>query len=230
MSAKSLWNWITNRAAAGTPANNSLFPFAPQPGTSLVSEAKHCTAADIVAAGGGAADIGIRKVSATLLNADIIALPTTPFQILAGVANSYIVPLMSFWEINTTAGVYTNIDADGFMGLGADGSASGTQDFENVSTITGAIGLTAFLGNMGNKWITPLPAPFGTMWGLADAVTRIVISSWTNEGAPYLFSDWKGQPWRVECNNGGSGNFTGGNVANRMAVTFYYAILAAVLP
>src|SRR5690349_12609732 len=62
--------------------------------------------------------IGFKLATVHLANSDVLALPTTPFTLVRGVANSFIVPLMSFWESDFSAGDYTNIQDNGKLGIG----------------------------------------------------------------------------------------------------------------
>jgi hypothetical protein len=229
MSAKSFWNWVTNRMAAGTPDNASLFGFAPQPGTRLVTQAKSCTAAQIINAGGGGLDVGLRRSPIlNLNNAQIIALPTVSQTLVAGVPNQWILPLVTILQWDFTAAPYTGANATfSILGPNFVGHANGFQGsvaILNQSNVNNA-SLTDFLaGSTVGAGVLLLSSPPLEWQGHIDLVTGFVQFGGVQLSASEAFDTptLPGADWVLEFNNNGSGNLGGGDAANRLSAQMWY--------
>jgi len=143
------------------------------------------------------------KRTVVLTDAQIKALPTTSVQIVPqpGVGK-LILPIMSYMILDAIAGAYTNIHANGTTNPKfIDGGALHSGAFENHSS--------NFLGdNDPNRpKVTLMP------YAPSEADTSY----------EYAYSENK--EIGVKADNLASGNFTGGNAANTLAVTVIYAVM-----
>lgn len=170
------------------------------------------TAAGILLSGAPAGWLLYNRVVFT--NAQVLALPTTPLTVLPTVAGSLIVPLKIMAQWNTIAGIYTNIDAAGYLAFEVN-SITFSDFLGNDATTTPALtDLTTALGTASNP-----------PWSF-DAFRSTVDPASAGWGAgPEEVSAAAG-PLQLFCNNGGSGNLTGGNAANSLTVDVWYVLRA----
>lgn len=137
----------------------------------------------------------------TLTDAQIKALPTTPFELVAnpGAGKTVILLQSVFGRLNDTAGVYTNADnsASSFLLVtqGSDWSGDASLTFTNLSDFVA--GLTA-------GQLIPLPSFNNAGVGINAAIDKGLF---------------------VYADNNGLGNLTGGNAANTLIVTVLYVII-----
>ncbi len=156
----------------------------------------------------------------TLTNAQIKALPTTPITLVTAPASGLRVRVFSVsLHANTAAGAYTNINATyaalAVYYLGTFGQWAAVGVVDDV-TFTGANKLTGLLGSANNQ-ITDLPPYVDTpsdgavnvLWTLANVQTVTAMN---------------GIALAIAIDNNGSGALTGGNAANTLTVTVYYAL------
>ncbi len=132
-----------------------------------------------------------------LINADIIALPTTPFEIVPALSGKIINFLSAVSLYSFQAGAYTNFDNGGnnlvFL--------SGAQIISNSSEATGDGDDVTIFSSLRTSLIT------GKYVG-AKVVTADIIS----------------QPLNLFYENNGAGNLGGGNILNRLKVKVYYTV------
>lgn len=177
----------------------------------------------VQAPGGGSMPVQVATL--TLADADILALPTTPLEIIpAPGAGKVLVPSSAFAWCDTTAGVYTNIDPLAQLGFGwdsgpggIDGSGGPLAYLSEAEGSDGSVsGLLAFTGvafctfgpngdpNMSNGDSSTLGEQFlGFLNGAASPNQGLVIVA----------------------GNQLAGDFTGGDPANRLIVSVTYSVL-----
>jgi hypothetical protein len=128
--------------------------------------------------------------SVTLNDAQIKALPTTPFEVVPALgAGIMIYPMHCLFALNSVAD-YTNIDTEADMGIVAAVSGVGMMDrLIETSPLNQVSGL---LANGGNS--------LGFTAG--------------NTGSFVLFTEYINRAQMLTLINGALGNLTGGNVAN----------------
>lgn len=154
----------------------------------------------------------IRTSSLSLTNAQILASPTTEYEVIpalgAGFAPNY---LWSVWKIDPSGGDYTDIDSGAYAVIGTTGEAIALSSyFPNDSGLS----LTCMNDWLtGGKHLATIPAYLtsGDSWGLI-APGNVGLASLENTSIKLIVV------------NGGSGNFTGGNAANTWTLTTYYTI------
>jgi hypothetical protein len=144
---------------------------------------------------------------ATLTDAQIRALPTTPVTIIPGTPGYLILPFLAVLELNATAGAYTNVSA---------GPAN------QIFTITGT------RRNQAGRLDDCLAGPSQktTILPLAGALDAVPPTVTQPIRAAQLAADAAGQPLQIAASNTG-GNLTGGNAANTLRVTVYYLLQPA---
>lgn len=164
--------------------------------------------------------MSVQVATASLTHADILALPTTAFQVAPGAgAGTYIFPLLAYLSLTSVGNGYTNINPNASLGL----EAVGFPD-------EGAF-LTALLENSGgNGTVSALLFPGAPSTSYASLGPNI-----TNQGTPDvqlvgntnfgLAAD--NAPLLLAATNGGS-DFTGGNSADTLAVYVVYAVAPVV--
>lgn len=153
---------------------------------------------------------GVVRVGGAILNdAQIKALPTTPFEVVPAPGPGYFsLPLSANLHLEWVAD-YTNIDGSAFLFID---DAPGDQFITNLSEAVSSASLSGLLANgeNSNAILPPLPLiDTGALFGLSG----------------FPDTDLLNQALRIHVNNGASGNFTGGNVNNVLRVTVLYSII-----
>jgi hypothetical protein len=173
--------------------------------------------------GGGSAAIaattGLPRTVVTLANADVLALPTTPFPLVAAQgAGTRIIPVCVVLESTFAAGAYTNVKTDGSLWAGVPtgfGEYS-TNFIVNDSNVSDThTDLTTFLSAQ-NSLVMLVPfanADVTDGWGNLAAVDAVTSAS-------------QNVIFHLATDNGGLGNYTGGNAANTLKVTTFYVVAA----
>jgi hypothetical protein len=141
----------------------------------------------------------------TLTDADIKALPTTPFEIVAAVAGKIILPLFLVLQVDTSAGAYTNITAGVGQFIRGIVGTDMTARALNSGTLGAAAQVLANLPSIQEADATP-PTVNRFYAVLKDpaALTNVALELKSDNAA---------------------GNFTGGNAANTMKVRAYYQLV-----
>lgn len=216
---KSLWGLITGATHNAAPLTTARVPLASQPGTPFQTQIEYATIAEVLAGGGAALDIGLRRASVSWTNAEIIAL--TNKTIAAGIPNKLIQPVAGVLFTDFALGGYTNIAANATVSIGAAGAILSMAFFNNAASNT--TGVTDLL-SPGAKDIWPIQGPWFYLHGAADLISGNVLARPTPfDGG----DDWNpiGADLKLFFFNGGSGPFTGGNVANSMRLEMLYWIV-----
>ncbi len=145
---------------------------------------------------------GIPRVVMDLTDADILALPTTPFEILPAAAAGFRKKVIAMSvRFNTLAGAYMNLNPVAVFGLASPDMVSGWWSVNPLDATTDLLGL---LGTTRDN-IVDFGCPLlyaGGYPSAADTSDAINLS----------------------IDNSGSGDLTGGNAANSLRVTVYYVI------
>lgn len=157
--------------------------------------------------GGGGASV-LSQATATLTNAQVLALPTTPVQLVAAPgANKTLVPIHAVFALRWTAN-YANFAASGFLGVDI---ASDAGVF--MALLDQAIGQVANLLAAGSDF-EALTGPAAPVAGNVDiAALGDTLAAISNKALT------------VQADNGASGNYTGGNAANTLQVSALYYTL-----
>ncbi len=159
-----------------------------------------------------------------LNNAQIKALPTTGVTVVDAPSSSNVrVKLLAAsYRFTTTAGAYTNINttyADVSLLCGGDFIAYGPV---NDSTTTPALTyVTSLLGGTG-AILYNLPVPYVVSTPVTGSQGYVL-----SPGLPTVASQG-GAAVTIKMDNNGSGALTGGNAANTLTVTCYYALESVV--
>ena len=152
----------------------------------------------------------------TLNNADIKALPTTGITVVAAPAAGFAIsPLMATLYSKTSAGAYTNINAAAELSVRFSAPGQGLGYIVNDAAIANgsATLLSDLLGTVTNKRSTLIPEQTtenADNWGPLPFVIDV--------------AEFNGIALKIKIDNQGSGNLTGGNVANTLKVIVYYTI------
>lgn len=162
----------------------------------------------------------LNKITRTLTDAQIKALPTTGITIhVAPGAGFRIKPVAISLVGKFTAGAYTNVNAtysDIHIEVGTEYIIFCVA---NDSSTTPAISqMTDFMGAV-NRVVDPpitdivsVPVAGGAGYILPNSETAAGVST----------TVWDDVAISIKAENNGSGNFTGGNAANTLKVTFYF--------
>lgn len=156
--------------------------------------------------GGGSSPLTLS--STTLTNAQTLALPTTPVQLIASPgAGKAIIPVYAYLHTHWVAD-YTNIQATAHMAVGASSTILEALD----ETVSSAV--SALLAGGG---------PDGTWAVMAAQVQNATVPGPVIYGvANYYDSDLAAQAIQISASNAASGNFTGGDAGNTLTVGVLY--------
>lgn len=160
-------------------------------------------------AGGGSSSY-VLKSSVTLTDADIKALPTTQFEIVAAPGiGKMIMPLRTFSVGDFRGGGYTNLGNTAGMvvrvvlGSGTSVTASNQEGW--------------IFGDNTDVW-TFFNDP--TYW-----LDTVPVNNQTLSDGGYSLSDLENQPLKLRLDTEFGTDFTGGNAANTLKITAYYVVV-----
>lgn len=151
----------------------------------------------------------------TLTDAQIKALPTTPFDLLPAPGAGKIIQFLGAvlnWDF--AAGQYTNRNADCVLLAALNGWAgTAASNFSNLEefNVGGRVSLMQFLSAFN---FNQSSGPWTNYAHWTDNTS--------NPSSAYINT-----PLQLMVDNAGSGNFTGGNAANSLKVTVTYQIIDA---
>lgn len=153
-------------------------------------------------------NIDVDTVEVTLTNAQFKALPTTGIQLLAAPsAGRCNIPLLAVLNTDFSAAAYTNINAAAAIDILANATAFVFNRLKNNATDS-LTAVTTLLG--ATKTITAL-GPY----------TQASSNAKETYGLPQTRTNMAAA-WTIKANNGGSGDFTGGDSANSCKVRIWY--------
>lgn len=158
-----------------------------------------------------AGTLNIAAVSLT--NAQVKALPTTPFILVASPGvNKRVVLLHADVVASFAAAAYTNINAAAYANITQGGNLASSYLANDAGPTPALTHFSDVFGAAAIQLVTFLPwqdtSEAASQWGLLASVANVTSA----------------QNLVLEINNSGSGDLTGGNAANTMTVTVTYYI------
>ncbi len=213
---KSLGRYIFN-ALNATPLTSALIPFVPANWV-LGDNIQHTTVANLLSGGGGALDIGLRLSSQKVLNADVITLPTIDVTLVAGIANTILLPVVAFLHLNWVAD-YNAINAAAVLNICWDSAVGGGFNCMSqlVETTAGEISQLFAAGKSAT----------GTVASSLLGVTGVTFTD--IDGQVFSEPGVVGKPITCAVNNAAPVNFGAGNVGNSLQISLLY-IAIPILP
>lgn len=154
------------------------------------------------------------SATVTLTDAQIKALPTTPIEILPAVAGKANIIFFVLMALDTTGGPYSNVDPTNNLYCVND--INGNYDVVTNSAIT-----PFGLDRADDHQICILNAVYGAALAGDFAGFIIPIIAINN------IANWANKPTYLVASNGALNNYTGGNAANTLKVTTFYATVDA---
>jgi hypothetical protein len=160
----------------------------------------------------------------TLTDAQIKALPTTPVTLVSAPASGSRIKVMGgSASLNTTAGAYTNINTV-YCAVQIDNPSgdwmAGPLAVNDSSMTTPLTNVTSWFGGAAHL-VIDIPCP---AMKPIDAGAVSGHSEWIQPFGASVSSHVDATAVRISVDNGGSGVWTGGNSANSLIVTLYYAV------
>lgn len=156
---------------------------------------------------------GVQSRTKSLTDAQVKALPTTAIDLVpAQGSGTRIYPVQVLLDASFAAGAYTNVNATSSCAVAPVSAEYTTNAIVNSAAAT-VTKLDSFLGAAHSlAQLVPF-AHANVAQDLGNYAEVTTISAASQNVALQL-----------SCNNGGSGNFTGGNAANTLGVTVYYVV------
>jgi hypothetical protein len=164
-------------------------------------------------AGGGGGGGVLSVASVKLTNAQVLALPTTPVQLVAAPgAGKVLIPFLAVFYLDWTAD-YTNIDAHAVLKVGY--SPTGSLTFLVAFVEIANSGVSGVLAEGASNYAVLGPT------AIANGASSFVVAVSGSNDEP-------GQTnvaLLLAATNALAGNFTGGDPANTLQVSVYYNTL-----
>jgi hypothetical protein len=213
ISNRSVKNYNAPDPVTGLPRNDQYLDFTDENGT-VIATLNVPASSDPTFAVDGSNIQTVYSATVTLTDADIKALPTTPFVIIppteildySGLPTQLVWPFVSFSLVTSHAADYTNVNVGCFFGVdwGSDDSYTlcTRATTNNIINELGEFGTYLPLQLTGSNFGASLPAYTNT---LKDSLL---------DNALVFFAQ-----------NQGDGNFTGGDPANEMKLIVRYTVI-----
>ncbi len=164
--------------------------------------------------------LNVTTTSITVLtNAQIKALPTTPITVVdAPNSGTRIKYLGGSVRLNSVAGLYTNLNATRvtLQIQTASGNWLSLGAVDDSTTVPALTQCSSLLGSAANQLMD-----LGTYAGSQSTTPKGWVIPW---GSDTVATNYDGAAIQIAIDNNGSGALTGGNAANTMTVTIYYAV------
>jgi len=172
--------------------------------------------------GGGGGSSPVRQATVTLTDGQIKALPSTPVEIVAAPGvGQFLVPLGAWLIIDATAGAYTNFNAPS----GTNPYASSVYlAWDALNFFNDALGPAQATGLLSHaeRRVTYLSPVSGNMQEVGG---DLADSSGLVYGDPAIAAlGYDNASLSVVGQNNALGDFTGGNPANTLKVSLFYAV------
>lgn len=169
----------------------------------------------------------ILKKTATLTNAQIKALPTTPIELIGAPGAGYRIKIISgSMRFDNTAGVYTNINASYFAvqihNPSLDWVVGGAWINDDTLTFPLTQGTDVFNGGAGSR-LTDLIVP---AYSGRDGGASSGVATWVYAEGNTATADYDNTAVQISIDNNSAGVLTGGNAANTLLVNLLYTIEA----
>ncbi len=153
----------------------------------------------------------VQSITATLTNAEVLALPTTPIDIVPAPGPKFLLGLVRAWMIFPSGVAYTNVSPDGYANLNVNGNPLSAY---TSSYLPGDSGLAItdfpdFFGAPGDV-LYPFTAPYEE--------DRGAVNGWGTIANTRPLSPDVNQPLSLVVTNP-LGDFTGGDPANKLQIT-----------
>lgn len=141
----------------------------------------------------------LRSVSHTLTNAEIKALPTTEFQLLAAPGAGKVAwPVFANVSLDSSAGAYTNVKTGAALFLWNDAATLLTETGESYPLFADGQAIQLF-GSIGQRYFSG-----GNILETPDYENRAIV---------------------LKLNNSPNGNMTGGHADNSLKITLFYVLI-----
>ncbi len=171
-------------------------------------------------------------VVTVLTDAQIKALPTTPMELIPAPSAGLRVKLLACsLNLSNTAGAYTNINTTScLIWVGPAGPASQTAGSYLVNDSSLAPNLTQVTNWLGANTSILVDLVVPALQTVSDgAAGKLwVVPNDGNFPGSTASLDWNAKTLKIFADNNGSGAFTGGNAANTLTITTYYALESVV--
>lgn len=168
-------------------------------------------------------EAAIYKTTTTLTNADIIALPTTPFNVVAAPGNGFFIGVLRCDVVAKVVTAYSGCDADAWISIH---TADWQTDILSYLVNGNGTGLTQVTGFLETAAQTADWVPESYVQGSGDFGTLFTDDWGLAKGAGVDAGSANNQPLEMYFENNGAGNLGGGAAGNSMVVTTLWVKVA----